>query len=338
MGDEPAFVMPAGLAELRDHLEQHDWPARSSALHASGVPLMETPADPAGDAAAGAAAAPASVGDALAAGQAAGAATDGAPAAGDGQQPGAGDTAGGGAAAAPPAFDPADLEAENAYLRTQLGQLGEAVQGLLQQQRGPQQPEPQPGAFDPAQLVDEFGQLNPQALIGMFQQFGEQLMGGIDQRFQQIQAPLAARQEAETVAQGEERLQDILVDDIAHNGDFVRAAGDQPEQVAAAREADQQARALVRTVADQLFPEIAERYGATPRAAEMAMTRAADQVRTLLRAAGAGEAAAQANRLATLAGQRGEPGAGAAGGAGAVEAPVVKVNERVVDRYAAARA
>lgn len=39
-GQEPSFTMPAGLAELQAALEE-TWPARSAALHASGVPLNE---------------------------------------------------------------------------------------------------------------------------------------------------------------------------------------------------------------------------------------------------------------------------------------------------------
>jgi hypothetical protein len=57
-------------------------------------------------------------------------------------------------------------------------------------------------------------------------------------------------------------------------------------------------------------------------------------VRGLLRAVGSSAQAVQANQLATLAGQNGE--VGGTGAVGAVSRPVVKIGERVTDRYAAA--
>src|SRR5581483_11722911 len=107
----------------------------------------------------------------------------------------------------------------------------------------------------------------------------QRIVAAVQQMFSPLASQMQAQQEAETIASGEARLEDILADDIARNGDFVRAAGNAPEQIAAAQAADAQARQMVRTVADQLFPQIAERYGATPRAAEIAMTKAAEQVR-----------------------------------------------------------
>lgn len=193
---------------------------------------------------------------------------------------------------------------------------------------------PQPG-FDPAQMVDEYGNFDPRALPTLMQTRDERLLAQVRDMFTPLASQMQAAQEAETVAQGEARLEDMLADDIARNGDFVRAAGNSDEQIAAAQKADADARQLVRTVADQMFPEIAQRYGATPRAAEIAMTRAADQVRSLLRAAGQSGVAAHTNQMATLAGQTGEAG-GPGAGAAAVSRPVVKFGERVTDRYAAA--
>lgn len=204
-----------------------------------------------------------------------------------------------------PQGDPrvAELEAALEHQQAQFGQLVEYLQS-----QGATRAQAEAGAtdqigFDPSDLVDEFGQLVPQALVQLFSSQQQALTQAIDQRFQAIAAPLAAREEAESVAEGEARLNDILVDDIARNGEF----SSDPET-------DKQARTLVRTLADQAFPEVAQRYGMTPRAAEIAMNRTADQVRGLLKAHGAAAVTAHVNHNATLASQRNEPGAGSGAG------------------------
>ena len=202
------------------------------------------------------------------------------------------------AAAQTPAFDREEFEGQLEYLRQQNAQLVE----YLQSQQQPQAEQGQP-QFDPAQLVDEFGNLNPVALAQFMAQNNEQLMGAFDQRFQQIQAPLAAREEAETIAEGEQRLQDILADDVSRNGEFSPKA-----------DVDKQARGLVRMIADQQFVEVAQQYGMSPRAAEIAMGRAAAQVRDMLRANAEAAVEAHVNHNATLAGARSEPGAAAGNG------------------------
>ena len=219
-----------------------------------------------------------------------------------------------------------DLIQQQASLIAQ--QTLEQMVERVQSQQGPQQQ-----GFDAAQLMDEYGNVNPAALAQMMEHNRQATLQAMQEMLNPLASQIQAQQEAEVIASGEARLEDILADDIARNGDFVRAAGNSPEQIAQAQQADAAARQLVRTTADQLFPEIAQRYGQTPRAAEIAMTRAADQVRSLLRAAGAAGAAAQANQLATLASQHGEPGG--TGAVGAVSRPVVKFGERVTDRYAA---
>lgn len=238
-----------------------------------------------------------------------------------------------------PAADPAPAAAAIDYddprlqdlIQNQASQIAQQTLEQMVQRSQMQQTQPQQG-FDPSQLLDEYGNVNPAALATLMQQQQQTTLQAVQEMFTPLASQMQAQQEAETIASGEARLEDILADDIARNGDFVRAAGNTPELVAQAQEADKAARALVRTTADQMFPEIAQRYGATPRAAEIAMGRAADQVRSLLRVAGQSAQAAQANQLATLAGQHGEPGSA---GTSAVSRPVVKFGERVTDRYAA---
>lgn len=231
---------------------------------------------------------------------------------------------------APAAIDYDDPRLQD-LIQNQASQIAQQTLEQMVQRSQMQQPQAQQG-FDPSQLLDEYGNVNAAALATLMQQQQQTTLQAVQDMFTPLASQMQAQQEAETIASGEARLEDILADDIARNGDFVRAAGNTPELVAQAQEADKAARALVRTTADQMFPEIAQRYGATPRAAEIAMGRAADQVRSLLRVAGASAQAAQANQLATLAGQHGEPGSA---GTSAVSRPVVKFGERVTDRYAA---
>lgn len=216
---------------------------------------------------------------------------------------------------AEPALDPLELQAELGHMREQYSQL----YGVLEQIVQSAQQQAAPAAPAAPQLVDEYGNLNPAGLTSLLQQQQEQLLGAIDQRLQRVEAPLAQQQEAAIVAEGEQRLNDILADDIARNGEF-----------ASDPTADAQARQLVATIASTIFPELAERYGANPKAAELSMTRAAAQVRSLLQSAGSSAVTQTQNQLATIAGAHGEPGAHGAG----ISAPVIRIGERSVDRYA----
>lgn len=221
------------------------------------------------------------------------------------------------AVAAPPAdpgFDPAEIEArfaayeaQNQQLAGMLAQIANAGGGNIQSEQ-PVQP----------QLVDEFGQLDPNALLAMLEQRDQRQLQVMQQVFAPFAQTLAERQQAETLQEGAERLNDILADDIARNGEF-----------AADPDADKQARQLVQTLADQAFPQVAARYGgvwnqqqgrfdfpstfASAKAVEQAMSQASGQVRGLLKAAGTAAVTEHVNHNATLAGQRREPGTAAAG-------------------------
>lgn len=228
-------------------------------------------------------------------------------------------------------FDPAEMQAELEYARQQNSEL----YGMLEQfvnQSTPQQQ--QQSGFDFNSITDEFGNLDAQKFAQYQAARDEALVSRIEQQLQAIQAPIMQQQESQVVAEGNQRLQDILADDVARNGEFVRAAGGSEEEIAACAEANTQAKELVTTIASTMFPDLAQRYGPTPNAAAMAMSRAADQVRTLLRSAGVSAVSQNANQLATLANAHGEPGAGRSG----TEAPVVKVTAAssapIAERYA----
>lgn len=225
-------------------------------------------------------------------------------------------------AAEAPALDPLELQAELEHVRSQNNEL----YGLLQQiaTQSPdgqfaQQAQQQTG-LDVNSLTDEYGNLDPAKFAAYQTQRDQSLIAQIGQMFQPLQQTFAQQQEQAVIAEGEQRLQDIIQSDIAQNGEF-----------ASNPEADAQARDLVTTLASQMFPDVAQRYGSTPQAAEIAMTRAAAQVRSLLRSVGGAAVEQTQNQLATLAGAKGEPGAHGAG----VEAPVIRIGETSAARFAA---
>lgn len=160
------------------------------------------------------------------------------------------------------------------------------------------------GQGGPGATVDA-GALNPWddnfagSLEGRFKALEETITGRLDQ----ITAAGDQRIQAETVAEGEQRLKDILADDIARNGDF-------PTDPTTGTSTAQQ---LVRPLADMFFPEFADRFGAGPRAAEFAMQKAAGVVRQLVAEARTEAVTTETNRLTTLAGTHGEPGVNGAG-------------------------
>lgn len=177
-----------------------------------------------------------------------------------------------------------------------------------------------PAAVDPGQGALELNPWDPgfgSSLAQMLQHEREQTLGEIRNLVAAVAAPMAAREEQEQVAEGNQRLQDIIADDIARNGDFPRAPG----------QTESQAQQAVMPFARMLFPQIAEQFGGRPnpqtgewtfpaglgpRAAETAMSRAAAYVRQIGAEAVAAAGNAEQNRLQALAGAgSGEPGAAA---------------------------
>lgn len=222
------------------------------------------------------------------------------------------------AAPAEPALDPLELQAELEYMRSQNAEMRSYLESLsqMQGQRGTDQPS---GNIYEG-LVDEFGQLNVERFAQLQTARDQALLQQIGQMFNPIQESFQSQQEATILSEGEQRLADILADDVARNGEF-----------ASDPEADARAREFVAERASQLFPEIAERYGANPRSAEIAMTRAASEVRGLIQTVGGAAVQQNQNQLATLANANSEVGGTTAG----VEAPVIRLGETSASRFAA---
>lgn len=221
-------------------------------------------------------------------------------------------------APAAPTLDPLELQAELEHMRSQNAELYSLLEQFSTQGQTAQQGAAQQG-YDISTLTDEYGNLDPAKFAAFQQQQEERIVSRMQEMFNPIQQTFAQQQEASVIAEGEQRLQDILADDVARNGEF-----------ASDPTADAEARELVRTLAENMFSEIADRYGQTPRSAEIAMTRAAERVRGLLKTAGGAAVSQTQNQLATLATAHGEPGAHGAG----VEAPVIRRGETSAARFA----
>lgn len=291
-----SFRMPDGLPELMLTLEE-TWPGHLAEIRASGVPTNETPEEPPAEPAA------------LEAGVGAGAATTGGE---DPEEPAAAEPA-----EAQPQYDPLELES----MQQRLAAFEEREQQLLaalQDRGGAPEAAPVAGGFTEADY-DDFGNLRPEALRR------EMTLAAQEANRPLLEAIAQARQQ-EHVAQVQEHygelVEDMIANEVARNGDL-----------------SENALLMVDARAMQILPELNQRYGtnpdgtARPGVVERAIEQAASEVRGLLGEHAGSELEQERNRLATLASQHGEPGPG---GGGAHEASVVKIGERVTDRYAAA--
>lgn len=167
-------------------------------------------------------------------------------------------------------------------------------------------------------LTDESGNvIDPAALDPWGDNFG----GALDQRFQaleerfagminQVAEPLRAREQAEVFAEGESRLKDMVADDVARNGDFPRMVDPATGEVAQSSQAQE----AIIPLARMLFPQIEQRFGRTPRAAEIAISHASQMVRGIVAEAAAHALHTEQNRLAALATANGEPSGNGVGG------------------------
>lgn len=166
------------------------------------------------------------------------------------------------------------------------------------------------GALDP--WADDFGQ----NLDQRFQALEERLAGMVER----VTQPFEQREQAETIARGNENIDAMIADDITRNGEL-----------------GEKAKSLVRPLADALYPQFAARYGQSSRGAEMAVTKASQIIREIVaesRIPATGDA--DVEHLATLAGARGDLN-GSGSGSGVTTFPNVPLTsaERVA-KYAPA--
>lgn len=221
------------------------------------------------------------------------------------------------AAPAEPSLDPREVQAQLEYLAERNSQLEGYLQQIAEQGQS-QTPQQQQDIYQG--LVDEYGQLDVQKFAQLQTARDQALLAQIGQMFTPIQETFQSQQEASVIAEGEQRLADILADDVSRNGEF----HSDPE-------VDGQIREMIAERASQLFPDLADRYGANPRSAEMAMTRAAAEYRDLTAKIGGQAVQQNQNQLANLANAKSEIGGTVAG----TEAPVIRMGETSASRFAA---
>lgn len=195
--------------------------------------------------------------------------------------------------------DVRELQAELEYVRGQHEQL---VQWARQQGATPAQAQAAATAqtgFDPATLVDEYGNLDPAAFAGFLQQRDQTLLGAIDQRFNALLQPLAEQREQAVVAEGEQQMRDVISNLASREGELLVN-----DDVAAER--------IIEDVRNRFYPALSQRLGDTNRTAELALEHAFKAERDRQKAIGEAAVQAHVNRNATLAGARSEAAPGVA--------------------------
>lgn len=221
--------------------------------------------------------------------------------------------------------NPAFLEAVDQRAIDLYEQRFGPLQQLLEQSFAGDPAAAQQGQQQQQQLLppDPFSDNYQQELAAYNQARDEQMYARFEEMLGQVAQPLNARIQSETVAEGQQRLQDMIADDVARNGDFPRAPG----------QTESQAQKLIMPLAEALFPQIAERYGVGTRGAEMAIQQASSTVRAIIAEAGAAAVEAHKNQNATLLAVQGEPGTAVAGAQGLSD---TQDPSEITRRYAAA--
>jgi hypothetical protein len=115
----------------------------------------------------------------------------------------------------------------------------------------------------------------------------------LDAWFEAKSAPFRHVQESYEQSEGTERARDILSDNVAREGEFILEGSTE--------------KAL--RLAEAYLPEMQQKYGATPQAAEQAINAAANELREYERAVGEAFHSRQMNQLKTLNDAPREPGA-----------------------------
>src|SRR5574337_56541 len=129
--------------------------------------------------------------------------------------------------------------------------LGYALDELGRRQQPEQAGAPQPQGFE----WDPYGENANAQLAAYLDQRDQRMLA----QFGEMLGPLQQHSEAQRLAEGDERAWDILDDMATREGDFNKEAA--------------------YAVAQILFPQAAQQYGNSPRAAEAALVEAASQVR-----------------------------------------------------------
>lgn len=194
-----------------------------------------------------------------------------------------------------PAYDPTDDPRMLEFVQNQAAQI--ADQQLRQIIADAQaQTQPVPGLPD---FFDENGNFLPESFATFQAQRDEQIAARFEKAIQQVTQPIQAQQHAAAVAEGEQQMRDVIADLASREGDLV--GGD----LAVAR--------IIEDVRNRWFPQVAQTYGNTNRAAEIALEKAYRAERDYQKQITDAADTARVNRNAQLATAHGEPGPGSPG-------------------------
>lgn len=206
---------------------------------------------------------------------------------------------------APAAWSPAQLRDDpdfREFLAQEAADIADArFNTLLQQagaqQQGGQQQQAQPGVdFDANEFLNPLGDNYGENMLQLLGQQQREILGAV----QQMIAPLAQTHEQQTQSAGDDLLKDAIGDAITRTGDL---------------DADDVARdRVMRDVRERFYPELAQRYGETDKAAELAIDKAVANERAYQKQIADAAVERYKNQIGTLAGVRGEPGGGAGSG------------------------
>lgn len=203
------------------------------------------------------------------------------------------------AAAAAPAWT--DDPAVRDFIAAEAEQIADAraeakLNELLQQYAGSGEQQQQPfedGNFDPNEYLNPLNDTFGQNLLETLQAFGSHIV-------QQAQAPFVQAQQHAQAQEADARLNDVIADTIARNGEIVSAEG---ENVGEA----------IRQRARQIMAQLEPRYGFSDRTAERAIEQAYQQEKQYREALGKAYHERQMNELRGLAGAPTQPATSAHG-------------------------
>lgn len=161
---------------------------------------------------------------------------------------------------------------------------------------------------------DQFSENYAQEFAAYMAWRDEQLFSRIDQTIRPVTESLSATQQAAKDAEGNQRVQDMIADDISRNGDLGETA-----------------RSLIRPLAEARYGDYAARYGEGRRAAEAAIQSAAATIRQSVLEERTAAATAETNRINLLGGLRDTPASGATGISGIQE--IETDTRKLVQKY-----
>lgn len=195
-----------------------------------------------------------------------------------------------------PAYDPTDDPRMLELVQSQAAQIADRqLRQMIAEAQAAQTPN-QPGL---PEFFDAEGNFLPESFAAFQAQRDEQIAARFEKAVADVTQPMQQQQHEAAVAEGEQQMRDVIADLSSREGELVN------KDVAVAR--------IIDDVRNRYFPQVAQTYGQTNRAAEIALEKAYRAERDYQKQIVDASEAARVNRNTALLGVRGEPGPGAPG-------------------------